>query len=289
MLYISSNKLTILMFVVLKWYEIKKALNTCKYTHKHMETGILKRIGLTDNEIKIYVTLLKIGLSTAYEIGQKTGIYRVHVYDKLEQLMDKGLVTHVYKGAKKHFQATSPSKIKEYMEDKRRELETQEQDIDRILPELEAMARLPKEDTKVEVFRGKEGLKYFLKDIIKTNKEVLITGIDDAKYNEALPVFMKQYFRDLRKNKINERVITLKKKGVFMFAEDTAPTTNYRFLDEKQFNPTNTFVYGDKAVIVSWGTPVTAIMINNKDIAETYRNHFEHLWNIAETKSEEIA
>lgn len=246
--------------------------------------SILKKIGLTDNEIKIYVTLLKIGLSTAYELSKKTGIYRVHVYDKLEQLMDKGLATHVYKGAKKHFQATPPEKIKQYLEDKKRILEQQEKEVDAILPELQAMTKLPREDTKVEVFQGKEGLKYFLKDIIKIKREVLITGIDDAKYQEALPVFMKQYFRDMRKNKIKERVITLKKKGVYLFDKNISPTTDYRFLKAEQFNPTNTFVYGGKVVIVSWGTPVTAIMIQNKEIAETYRGHFEHLWNIAELK-----
>ncbi len=249
-----------------------------------MNTHILRKIGLTDNEIRIYIMLLKIGSSTAYEISQKTGIYRVHVYDKLEQLMNKGLVTQVYKGARKHFQATHPSKIKQYLEDKKRQLEVQEKEVASILPELEAMTRLPREDTKVEVFKGKEGLKYFLKDIIKTKQEVLITGIDDARYHEALPIFMKQYFRDLRKNKIKERVITVKKKGVYMFDKKTASTTDYRFLEEKQFNPTNTFVYGDKTVIVSWGTPVTAIMIQNEEVAETHRSHFEYLWKIASKK-----
>ena len=77
-----------------------------------MNTEALRKIGLTENEIKIYLDLLKSGTSTAYEIGKRTGIYRVHVYDKLEQLMDKGLVTYVYRGAKKFFQATNPSKIK---------------------------------------------------------------------------------------------------------------------------------------------------------------------------------
>ena len=246
-----------------------------------MDTEILRKIGLTENEIKIYLNLLKTGSSTAYEIGKQTGIYRVHVYDKLEQLMDKGLVTHVYKGAKKYFQATHPSKIKQYLEDKKRELEIQEQRVDKILPELEAMNKLPKEDTFVEVFKGKEGLKYFLKDIVKAKKEVLITGIDDQKYQDALPIFMKQYFRDLRNNNIKERVITIKKKGIFLFGNELSPTTNYRYLEDKQFNPTNTFIYGYKVVIVSWGTPVTAVMIKNEAIAQTHRNHFEHLWKIA--------
>ena len=65
----------------------------------------LRQLGLTENEIKIYLDLLRSGTSTAYDIGKRTSIYRVHVYDKLEQLMDKGLVTHIYQGAKKYFQA----------------------------------------------------------------------------------------------------------------------------------------------------------------------------------------
>jgi len=246
-----------------------------------MNIDALRKIGLTENEIKIYLDLLTSGSSTAYEIGKRAGIYRVHVYDKLEQLMDKGLVTHIYRGSKKYFQATDPTKIKQYLEDKKRELESQEEAVISILPELEAMANLPKEDTFVEVFKGNEGLKYLLKDILKTEKEVLITGIDDAKYQEALPIFMKQYFRDLKRKRIKERVITLKKKDIFLFGKDLAPTTNYRFLESTQFNPTNTFVYGNKVVIVTWGSPVTAVMIKNNQIAETYRNHFEHLWRIA--------
>ncbi|PIN76294.1 hypothetical protein COV18_00065 [Candidatus Woesearchaeota archaeon CG10_big_fil_rev_8_21_14_0_10_37_12] len=92
---------------------------------------------------------------------------------------------------------------------------------------------------------------------------------------------MKQLFRDLKKNKIKERVITAKKKDVFLFDKNVAQTTEYRFLEEKQFNPTNTFVYGDAITIVSWGTPITAIMIRNATIAETYKNHFEYLWKMA--------
>ncbi len=209
-----------------------------------MDLEPLREIGLTENEIKVYLDLLKAGSSTAYEIGKRTGIYRVHIYDKLEQLMTKGLVTHVYKGAKKYFQATPPEKIRQYIEDKKRVLEAQEQGVERIIPQLEALSNLPKEDTHVEVFKGREGLKYFLKDILKTKKEVLMSGIDDQKYQKELPVFIKQYFRDLKRFGITERILAAKKKDV----------------------------------IVSWGSPITAVMIKNSLIAETYRNHFEHLW-----------
>lgn len=246
-----------------------------------MDTTILKKIGLTDNEIKIYIALLQSGASTAYELSQKTGIYRVHIYDKLEQLIDKGLATYVYEGSKKFFRPTAPIKLKQYVEDKQKELDLQKNEIENILPKLKSIYNTPKEDTSIEVFRGKEGLKYFLKDIIKTKMEVSITGIDDAKYNETLPIFMEQYFRDIKRKKIKERIITLKKKNIFLFDKKLSPTTEYRFLEEEEFNPTNTFIYGDKIVIVSWGNPITATMIKNKQVAKTYRNHFEHLWKIA--------
>ena len=246
-----------------------------------MITTVLKSIGLGENEIKIYLTLLKTGATTAYELSKKTCIYRSHIYDKLERLMEKGLVTHVYQGSKKYFQATSPEKIKQCIEEKKQDLEAQEIKIDKIIPELLSMQKEAREDTKVEVFKGKEGLKYFLKDILKTKKEVLVTGIDDEKYEKELPIFMKQYFRDLKKSKIKERIITLKSPGIFLFKKSSAPTTEYKFLEENQFNPSNTFVYGTKVVRVSWGTPVTAIMIENSQTAETYRSYFEHLWKVA--------
>lgn len=248
-----------------------------------MDTGILKEIGLTDNEIQIYLVLLKMGSLTAHSLSQKTGIYRSHVYDKVEQLMDKGLATQVYNGAKKFFQATPPEKLKYYLEDKRKELDVQEEKVDKILPDLNAMTTLPREETKVAVFKGKEGLKYFLKDIVKTAAPVCISGLDDAKYEEAIPVFMKQHFRDLNKKGIKERVITLKDSSVFLYDSGLVDPTTYRFLDANQFNPTNTFVYANKVVIVTWGTPITAIMIENENVAATYLEHFNHLWRIAST------
>src|SRR3989344_1101580 len=249
-----------------------------------MNLSCLRQIGLTENEIKIYLDLLKSGASTAYEISQRTGIYRVHIYDKIEQLMNKGLVTQVHKGAKKYFQSTPPDKLQDYLEEKKKAIEEQKAEIDLLLPDLRALTQLPQENTKVEVFKGVEGLKYILKDITRKGKEILITGLDDQKYNDALPIFMKQYFRDLLANKIHERVITHKKPDVFLFDKNVAKTTENRFLNEQQFNPTNTFIYADRVVIVTWGTPITSIMIQNKEIAVTYRSHFEQLWKIAKTK-----
>lgn len=261
---------------------VRKYINKKIYLYIMEKT--LKKIGLTDNEIKIYIHLLKFGEQSAYKIGQETGIYRVHVYDKIKQLIQKSLVSYVSKGKKKYYRAAHPSKILDFLEEKSKIIESEKNEVIDILPNLNSLMYLPKVDTKVEIFEGKEGIKYILKDIIKEARNVSITGIDDERYEDELPIFMKQYFRDVKLKGIKERVITSKKRGVFLFKKDLAPNTSYKFLEEDQFNPTNTFIYGNKVVIITWGTPITAILIQNEDIAKTYQNNFEHLWNNASLK-----
>ncbi len=46
----------------------------------------LKDLGLTDNEVKIYLLLLQNGMMNPAEISQKLGLHRGYVYDALERM-----------------------------------------------------------------------------------------------------------------------------------------------------------------------------------------------------------
>jgi len=249
-----------------------------------MKFDVLKKIGLSENEIQIYTSLLRGGEASAYELSQKTGIYRPHVYDKLETLLARGLISYIQKGKKRIYQAYRPAKLLEYLEEKNNELAKTKEELQNIMPNLVLLTQEGEQKTKVEVFEGKEGLKVFLMDIINTKKDVCLFGLDDTKYDETLPVFMPQYFKNLRLNGVKERVISLKKKGILIFDN---PSTKYRFLESEYLNPTNTFIYGDKVAIVIWQMPISIIMIKNKQLAETYKEHFEKLWKVADKGCEE--
>ena len=55
--------------------------------------SVLQNFGLTDAEVKVYITLLQLGESTASEISKKTGANRTFTYDRLKKLGDMGLVS----------------------------------------------------------------------------------------------------------------------------------------------------------------------------------------------------
>ena len=62
-----------------------------------MELELLKEIGLTDSEIKVYIALLELGSSSKGPIVDKSHVASSKIYELLEKLMQKGLVTQVLK------------------------------------------------------------------------------------------------------------------------------------------------------------------------------------------------
>ena len=119
----------------------------------------LKEIGLSASEATIYLTLLKSGESSVAEISQFSGLHRTNIYDSLEKLKEKGFVAYVLKGKKQFYRASDPELVLNYLKEK-------EEKIFNIIPKLKDLQKEIKEKVIVEVFKGKEGIKASLKDIL---------------------------------------------------------------------------------------------------------------------------
>jgi len=72
---------------------------------------ILRELGFSEREIKVYLALLKLGQTTVGPIAAKTRMQHSKVYQTLEKLIDKGLVSFVLKSKTKHFEAQDPKHI----------------------------------------------------------------------------------------------------------------------------------------------------------------------------------
>ena len=58
---------------------------------------VLKNLGFEDKEIKIYLYLIKNPNSTVLQISKNIGIDRTTIYDILERLITKGIVSFIIK------------------------------------------------------------------------------------------------------------------------------------------------------------------------------------------------
>ncbi len=242
-----------------------------------MDKTIFRNLGFTDYEIDISLTLIKNGPLSVYDISKKTGLYRQACYDALNRLQEKGYASSVVKNGKKIYQAIDPEKISEFLEEQKNQFE-------QILPELLRLKSQGKDDISVEVFKGKNIDKIGLRDIIITLKqiggEVLCTAVDESIPIANNKIVVGQYERDLVQYGIKEKVII--KKGTKGFL--TKGQTRYRYIEEKYFNPNPIQIYGDKVQIIMWGNPNYLIIIENKNVADSFRKQFGLMWNIAKLR-----
>ena len=71
----------------------------------------LKQFGLSENEVKLYVTLLKTGTSTANRLAELSGLKRSTTYDNLYLLINKGIASLSVKDKVQYYEAAEPQKI----------------------------------------------------------------------------------------------------------------------------------------------------------------------------------
>lgn len=233
----------------------------------------LKELGLTDNEVKIYILLLENGMMNPAQISQKLGLHRGYVYDALERMQEKEIVNIILESNKKQYQATEPENLLEILKFKLEGLQ-------KIIPNLTKISKSRKEEVKVELHKGKRSYRTLLKDIIATikqNDEVLLTGVDEKNLIENVePIYLKQYFNIIKQKNIKERVIMKKTKKKFKIKN-----VKHKFLDDKDIGTTEHLIYGNKVAIFILGNPHNLIIINNKEVADSYRKQFEILWKVA--------
>lgn len=242
-----------------------------------MDKGILRHLGLSDNEIDIYIALIKAGPSPVSVIAEKTGMYRPYVYDTLDRLLEKGLASFVIQDKKKFYSATRPEKLLDYLNEKKKEVES-------IMPDLISFADQHKEEPSVSLIKGNEVVTTVLKTVYSELKkhggENLLMGADDSLYLEHSPVYMKKFISLLEKSKFHERIISGDETTVFVGSK----ISKYRFLSKEFFNPTATHIAGNTVCIIVWSSPLIGILIESRDVADAYRKYFNLLWKIAKKK-----
>ncbi len=230
----------------------------------------LKELGLSEGEAAVYLALLKLGEVQVNKIKTETKIHRTTIYDFLDSLVKKGLVSYITKNGVKLFKASHPSHLDALLKEKRDLLET-------ILPGLTKLSEADTKPLKVEVYEGVEGVKLFLSRPLQENKEFLGIGIDDTIFSEKFKYIIESYIRKCIKFGIKERLITKKgTKFTYKYAHIT-----YRYVDKKFFSPMPTAIFGNIVAFIVW-EPLTVIFIENKEMADAYRKHFELIWKIAD-------
>mgnify|MGYP001294978295 CR=1 FL=1 len=231
---------------------------------------ILQELGLEEKEAKVYLELLKLNETTATKISEKTNLDRTLMYQLTNKLIEKGLVSYIIKNNVKYFSAVNPEKLVQDLKEKEKQLQ-------KAMPELLNLKKSKEEETKVEIFKGEEGLKTVLKDIIRTKKDYIVFG-EESQFQEILPIFVYQFINQLSKNNIHEKVLV---REDFRNKILKSKNSTFKYISKEYLSPVTTLIYENKTVNFIWTPPYYAILTTNKEVADSFRSQFKALWKIA--------
>jgi HTH-type transcriptional regulator, sugar sensing transcriptional regulator len=236
----------------------------------------LQKIGLPKNEAKVYVSLLKLESASVGQITKISGIHRRNVYDVLERLVNKGLVSYVTKEKVKYFEAADPYFLLSILEREKEKLKNNKNDLSPLLSELLQIKKVSSsKDSLVVIYKGVNGIKTVLEDVLNSKKENLVLGAHRPP--EVMRNYLERFHERRAKLAVKEKLLFNKNDAKRAKKLSQHSFTKVKFLPKKSNGQTAINIYGDKVAILMWSDPV-GILIKNADVAKTFREYFKLLW-----------
>jgi HTH-type transcriptional regulator, sugar sensing transcriptional regulator len=246
-------------------------------SHFTMEEQVLRDIGLTERETKVYLALIELGESTVGPIATKTKIQHAKIYPTLDKLIARGLVAFVTKSKTKHFQTTNPKQLLSMIKEK-------EEAIRSILPRLELKKKLSTELQTTRVYEGYDAIKsLFNQTISKLSKDDFYYAFsfkDEYHFSTVASRYFRQIHLQLAEKKVDDKMlsdISIKKQIKQNYKE--IKNINLKF--SKMHLPIGLVITKNQVINMIWGERPTAIEIVSSQISKQYKEFFEEMWDLA--------
>lgn len=261
-------------------------------TKKSAYADVLDQVGLTEKEALVYEILLKNGQQGIKEILPQTSLKRGDLYNILYSLRDKNIIEESHKHGKIQFRPADPYKVKEYIDNQKQRFVEASSMISSILPLMLSEYNLSVAKPSVRFGEGVEGLKKIYDELnqSKTKELLLFRSI----YDNDTP----EYDR-LVKHQVEKQVeLKIKTRALTPLSEMTKETflnldktrlVERRIIEREKFSlPAEILVWDNTVALISLKTKIIATIVENKDIAQTFKTLFEFIWESSTNYHESV-
>jgi sugar-specific transcriptional regulator TrmB len=241
-----------------------------------MDYDEFRELGFTDREIRVYLALIEIGTSTVGPISKKTRLQPAKVYETIERLKDKGLVSYIVISKTKHFKAADPGEILNLLDERK-------QKFKRIVEELRAKQKFAESKQTAIVHEGYKSFAALLNRIadMLDKGDYYYAFAFKQEYND--PVFsnlFRVFHEKLVAKGVDDRLI-----GHKQFRKPILKTFERNRQLKIRFTtslwPTVIIMFRDRVVHLTWGERPTAVEVISEQIHKQYREFFLEVWKTA--------
>jgi len=236
--------------------------------------SVLMDMGLSKNEAKAYVSLIEIGASTVTKISNKSKVHRTNLYEALERLKKKGIVSAFTKNGTVHFEATDPKIFFNFLKER-------EMKLNSVMPQLLLAKKMSTPDENIEIREGLTAVKATFSDALKHNQPIYTFG-SPKEASGLAKIFLDRFHKERIKKKIPMYHIYNSDAEARIKELKKLPYTHVRTLAPEFNSPIATGICGDEVALKIWDKKDgMAIVIKSERIAKAYKKYFDLLYSVA--------
>lgn len=236
----------------------------------------LDSLGLSENESKAYMAILSIGVCSVKQISESTGIKRSSVYSYVHSLLEKGFIEKVPSGKKTYLKVKDPSLLVQ-------KARIQMESLESALPELVELYQNVREQPKVTILQGEEGIFQIYEEAKVANSVCVFSNI--TKEHQGFYPGWVDMATVMAEKKTNVREIISNSRQANKIAQTMKKIigSSYRVRISNDSNITNdNLVYGNVVAFMSLHKhELFVVRIEDRFIAENMRTLFNLAWKSA--------
>ncbi len=247
-----------------------------------MDLSRLRELGLSAGQIAAYSAILELGVATLNQIHEKTGLERRSVYDILNKLIERGLVTYITENKKRKYQSAPPNKVLVEIKQKISALKELEQQV----PIMQDVFAVPKVDVQAEVYRGNDAIKSFLEEVL-AYKESYWLGGNNFNQQKAVPQSLVLWFTQWMKRRAEHKhmMYDLIQQGTVLeglhlddFAKQKKAYLKVKRLPEELKFPLVIVIFGNKVAQILWSKQSFAFLLESEEVKDSFMKYFKYFW-----------
>jgi HTH-type transcriptional regulator, sugar sensing transcriptional regulator len=245
-----------------------------------MDLHELKELNITKGQAKTYEALLELGSGGIQAIQEKTGHERRAIYDILNKLIEKGLVTFTIEKGIKTYQLTHPRNLKEQIQKKQESLS----ELFNKLPLITEKFTAKKQKVHAEIYRGNKALQALINEMLEHKESFWIGGNSGV---EQIGLEINLFFKRWDKRRVKQKATMYDLVDHGTYLEDYLPKDlkkhkrnyyKYCQLPKNLKSPMVIIIFGNKVCQILWSKQPFAFVLESKEIKDSFMKYFHYFW-----------
>jgi sugar-specific transcriptional regulator TrmB len=233
----------------------------------------LMGIGMEEKEAKTYLALLDLGTAKVQDIALKAGIKRPTAYVVLESLFAKNYITKTFKQNRVLYSPEKPDILL-------RALKQKEDLLEQAIPLLQARMKTSPVRPRVKIYEGKGGVEQVYDEIYQSKSVCLFGSLKNL--SEEFVGRVDTLKKIIKSEKIQVRdLLTEDPKDIDFGLASIGKNYEARVIGREFDLYSDGALYDDKVAILSIKNDLFAVVIESKEVVDTFRSLFEIVWKMS--------